>query len=97
MLRELGRREINLLRLYIRCTFGMTPQAFHAKWDVTHEQMAQICGCSVPTVNRWFAGDRHYHAPSATHLRRLAEMDLLWESYEDIPPAFRQTICRPRG
>jgi hypothetical protein len=96
MLRELGMREVNLLRLYTRCTFGMTPQAFQAKWNVTHAQMAQICRCSISTVDRWFAGDRLYRPTSAIYLRRLAEMDLLWESYEDIPLALWQRVCTPQ-
>ena len=49
---DLGQREIKLLQLYCGCQFGMTPYAFYAKWSVTHAQIAQICGCSEPTVNR---------------------------------------------
>ena len=51
----LGQREIRLLRLYCGCQFGMSPQAFYARWDVTHAQIAQICGISQPSVDRWFS------------------------------------------
>lgn len=92
-LRNLGQRELALLRLYSRCQFGMTPQAFYAKWNVSHAQMAAICGCALPTVNRWFASGKHHRSPSTIHLRRLAELDLLWERYETIPLPLRQHLC----
>ncbi|MBD2123410.1 helix-turn-helix domain-containing protein [Trichocoleus sp. FACHB-262] len=94
-LRDLGQREIALLKLYTRCQLGMSPQEFYAKWSVTHAQMAQICGCSEPTVDRWFAKAKNYRPPEAVYLRRLAEMNLLWESYEQVPPALRQVLCPP--
>ncbi|HEY9697672.1 MAG TPA: hypothetical protein V6D10_10445 [Trichocoleus sp.] len=92
-LRELRQRELRLLRHYTRCQLGMTPQAFYAKWNVSHAQIALICGCSQPTVDRWFSQGTNRRSPSAVHLRRLAEMDLLWECYEAIPPALLKRIC----
>ncbi|HEY9697118.1 MAG TPA: helix-turn-helix transcriptional regulator [Trichocoleus sp.] len=92
-LRELRQRELRLLRFYTCCQFGMTPQAFYAKWNVSHAQIALICGCSQSTVDRWFSQGTNRRSPSAIHLRRLAEMDLLWECYEAIPLALRQRIC----
>jgi hypothetical protein len=94
-LRNLGDRELALLRLYLGCRFGMLPQAFYAKWNVTHAQMAQICGCSEATVDRWFLGQSARHRPALVYLRRLGEMDLLWECYEELPLALRQRVCSP--
>jgi hypothetical protein len=88
---ELGQREIKLLQLYCDCQFGMTPHAFYAKWCVTHAQIAQICGCSEATVNRWFS--RGKRAAEAKYCRKLAEMDLLWEEYERIPSPLRRRLC----
>ncbi|HEY9631587.1 MAG TPA: helix-turn-helix domain-containing protein [Coleofasciculaceae cyanobacterium] len=95
-LRPLEQRELLLFRLYRRCQFGMSPHDFYAKWEVTHLQMAQICHCSVPTVDRWFAGGSGQRAPTPFHQRRLAEVDLLWETYEEIPLAIRRRFCSPR-
>jgi hypothetical protein len=94
-LRDLSPRELRLLRLYTHCQLGMSPQAFYAKWNVTHAQIARICRCSEPTVDRWFSQGRGSRSPQPPHLRRLAEMDLLWELYEQIPPPLRHRLCPP--
>jgi hypothetical protein len=95
-LRELGQRERVLLRLYSRCQLGMSPRDFYAKWNVTHAQMAQICCCSQPTVDRWFSRGSTHRSPDPLHCRRLAEMDLLWELYEQIPATLREQFCPPQ-
>jgi len=92
--RRLGTREVALLQLYAQCQWQMDPKTFYAKWDVTHAQIAMICGCSESTVDRWFSLT-HPRLPDPMYLRRLAEMDFLWEYYEAIPPALRYHICRP--
>jgi hypothetical protein len=89
----LQQREQKLLNLYINCQLAMSPQDFYTKWDVTHAQMAQICRCSEPTVDRWFAQGKNRRAPEPAYLRRLAEMDFLWEHYEDIPTALKKMLC----
>lgn len=93
-LRNLGSRERTLLNLYSNCQLGITPAAFYAKWNVTHAQMARICGCSESTVNRWFQQGRGNQPPEPIYLRRLAEMDFLWNHYEQIPLELRQQLCR---
>ena len=90
---DLGQRELKLLQLYCGCQFGMTPHAFYARWGVTHAQMAQICGVSEPTVNRWFSRGKTRRSAGATHCKRLAEMNFIWEQYERIPTQWRQQIC----
>ena len=93
--RNLGKRELTLLSLYVNCQLSMSHHDFYAKWNVTHAQIAEICDCSEGTVDRWFAGSRHYRSPETLYLRRLAEMDLLWELYEQIPTLLRQRLCPP--
>ncbi|HEY9625918.1 MAG TPA: helix-turn-helix domain-containing protein [Coleofasciculaceae cyanobacterium] len=95
-LRDFGRRELTLLRLYIDCQLAMSPQDFYAKYNVSHSTIAKIAGCSVPTVDRWFSTGRSRRAPSPIHLRRLAEMDILLESFEQIPAPLRQRLCPPQ-
>jgi len=95
-LRNFGRRELTLLRLYTHCQLAMSPQDFYAKYNVSHSTIARIAGCSVPTVDRWFSTGRSRRAPSPIHLRRLAEMDLLLESFEQLPVPLRQRLCPPQ-
>lgn len=93
---DLGQREHTLLQLYCGCQFGMSPQAFYARWNVTHVQMAQICGVSEATVNRWFSQGKNRRLAEAIHRRKLAEMNFMWEEYERIPQRLRQHLCPTR-
>lgn len=90
---DLGQRELRLLKLYRNCQFGMTPQAFYARWGVTHAQMAQICGVSEATVDRWFSQGKNRRFAATIYRRRLAEINLLWEEYERIPTRFKNKVC----
>jgi transcriptional regulator with XRE-family HTH domain len=94
-LRHLTSKEQALLKLYLNCGLAMTPQDFYAKWNVTHAQIAQICGCSEPTVDRWFTRGKNHRIPDASYLRRLAEIDFLWEFYDRIPLSLRKALCAP--
>jgi hypothetical protein len=71
----------------------MSPADFYAKWSVTHTQMTRICGCSVSTVDRWFLEGGGYRPPEPGYLRRLAEVDFLWEHFEQIPAVLWQQMC----
>lgn len=64
---------------------------FYRKWNVTHRQLATICGCSLATVERWFGTQRQ--VPESIYTRRLAEMDLIWELWEQIPAEIRERLC----
>lgn len=90
---ELGQRELKLLQLYRDCQFGMTPQAFYARWNVTHAQIAQICEVSEASVDRWFSQGRHRRSAEARHRRRLAETNFLWEQYDRIPLRLWLQVC----
>ena len=67
---------------------------FYRKWNVTQRQIAVICGCSLATVGRWFSSQRQ--VPEPIYTRRLAEMDLIWELWEQIPAELRERLCPPR-
>ena len=92
--RQIGERELRLIALYSRCKLGMTPHKFYGKWDVTYEQMAEICGRSISTVKGWFKKDRHYRRPTAADLRNLALMDFLLEHFEEIGDRLWNLICQ---
>ena len=91
--RKLRYREKKLLSLYCHCEFGMTPQQFYQKWDVTHEQMAEVCDRSVSTVRGWFKHGRYYRRPTTNDLRHLGFMDCLFEYFEEIPESLLQRFC----
>jgi hypothetical protein len=96
--RSLGEEERVLLEFYSKCTLRMSPQEFYSRWAVTHAQMAQICGCSLPTVDRWFAQGEGRREAEPLYQRRLAEMHVLWKHYYKLPPGFRrykEFICSP--
>ncbi|MGG6265497.1 helix-turn-helix domain-containing protein [Leptolyngbya sp. AN03gr2] len=89
--RSLGDRELTLLELYSNCQWSMDVFVFYQKWNVTQSQIAQICGCSLATVERWFSSQRQ--TPEFISLRKLAEMDLVWEMWEQIPQSIRDRLC----
>ena len=89
--RSLGVRELSLLNLYSNCRLSIDVFEFYRKWNVTQRQIATICGCSLATVERWFGSQRQ--VPEPIYTRRLAEMDLIWELWEQIPSALRERLC----
>jgi DNA invertase Pin-like site-specific DNA recombinase len=89
--RRLETRELTLLTLYSNCQFSMDVFEFYRKWNVTQKQIAIICGCSLATVGRWFGSPRQ--APESIYTRRLAEMDLIWELWEQIPDELKERLC----
>ena len=84
-------RETTLLDLYSDCQLSMDVFEFYQKWNVTQTQIARICGCSLSTVERWFGSQRQ--TPRAIYTRRLAEMDLIWEFWAELPTEFKQRLC----
>ena len=89
--RDIGSREQVLLKLYSNCSLSMDVFEFYRKWNVTQQQIATICGCSLATVERWFGNQRQ--APELVYTRRLAEMDLIWELWDEIPEVLKQRLC----
>ncbi|WP_293060045.1 MULTISPECIES: hypothetical protein [unclassified Moorena] len=77
-------REQILIRLYSYSELRMTPQRFYNKWDLSREDMALICSCSVHTVNGWFNTSRRCYPLTPGYLRHLAIMDFLLEDFETI-------------
>jgi hypothetical protein len=93
--RPLTERELELIKRYSYCQFGMTPRQFQTKWEANYEIMAVICDRSISTVRRWFIRGRYYRRPSTTDLRHLAIVDFLLEHFEEIPEALRN-LCPPK-
>jgi hypothetical protein len=56
----------------------MEPQTFVERWEVTHEQLAVICSCSIPTVGRWFMATKNKRNPSLHHKFLLGLANKLW-------------------
>lgn len=72
----------------------MEPEAFLKKWDVTYQQLADICDCSENTVKHWFV-KHNQRKPSSHHLFRLAIADYLWTEEETLPEPIKQLRKMP--
>lgn len=90
---QLVAREIHLISLYSHWEFGMKPEEFYAKWDVSYEQIALICCCSDSTVRGWFKQGKFRRYPQPNDLRHLAFMDFLLEHFEEVPEQLWQLLC----
>ena len=87
----LSQRQVALLNLYSNCQLSMDVFEFYQKWNVTQRQIATICGCSISTVERWFGSQGR--VPEPIYTRRLAEMDLIWELWSQIPDEIKTRLC----
>ena len=63
----------------------MDLEAFLNIWDVSREELAFICGCSLTTVNHWFSQGKHRRKPNDSHKQRLALAHHIWVSVETEP------------
>ena len=51
----------------------MSLEDFLAHWQVSRQDLATICECSIATVNHWFSESKSRRYPSLSHRRRLAD------------------------
>jgi hypothetical protein len=56
----------------------MDLEAFTERWKVSHKELAQICFCSVDTVDRWFIKSARKREPSFHHKFFLGLTNKLW-------------------
>ena len=63
----------------------MEPDEFLKNWDVSREELAFICDCSLTTVNHWFSQGEHRRTPSEKHKQRLALAHHIWVTIESEP------------
>ena len=54
-------------------------------WNVSREELALICDCSVTTVNHWFSQGEHRRVPSQKHKQSLAIAHHIWTTVETEP------------
>lgn len=52
-------------------TDEMTLEQFLAKWQVSRQDLAILCECSIDTVNHWFSEGSSHREPNRHHKRRL--------------------------
>ena len=67
---------------------------FLSWWDVSNQQLADICECSISTVERWFLNpdSPNHREPTEEHKRKLALAHYLWLAEED--PQQRERYLR---
>ena len=56
----------------------MELETFVQLWQVTHKELAQICLCSVDTVERWFVKTHNHRQPTLYHKLCLSLTNKLW-------------------
>ncbi|MEA5499198.1 helix-turn-helix transcriptional regulator [Limnoraphis robusta Tam1] len=82
---SLNDEQQQLIARLCAASLGISPQKFRQKWDISYQQMADICHCTPGTVQRWFERGRNYRRPSQYSCFKLAIADWLLENYQDIP------------
>lgn len=63
----------------------MEPDEFLKNWDVSREELAFICDCSLTTINHWFSQGEHRRTPSEKHKQMLALTHHIWVTIESEP------------
>ena len=58
-------------------------------WDVSRDELAFICDCSVTTVNHWFSQGEHRRVPGERHKQKLAMAHHVWTMIETEPEYLR--------
>lgn len=56
----------------------MELEVFIQLWQVSHKELAQICLCSVDTVERWFVVTHNNRKPTHFHKLCLSLTNKLW-------------------
>ena len=67
----------------------MKLEEFLQIWEVTREELAFICDCSVTTVNHWFSQGEHRRFPNEKHQQKLALTHHIWTTIETEPEYLR--------
>jgi hypothetical protein len=67
----------------------MEVEEFLDIWNVSREELAFICDCSVTTVNHWFSQGEHRRVPTEKHKQRLALAHHIWITVETEPENLR--------
>ncbi|MCY7323717.1 MAG: hypothetical protein LH660_18420 [Phormidesmis sp. CAN_BIN36] len=80
-------RHWKALEAYLQPVKGeqMEVEEFLETWNVSREELAFICDCSVTTVNHWFSQGEHQRIPTEKHRQRLALAHHIWTTVETEP------------
>ncbi|MEP1061056.1 MULTISPECIES: hypothetical protein [Cyanophyceae] len=79
------------LKLYLQLAHNelMELETFLRLWEVSRDELAFICDCSVTTVNHWFSQGEHRRFPSEKHQQKLALTHHIWTTIETEPEYLR--------
>lgn len=69
----------------------MELEEFLRHWEVSREELAFICDCSLTTVNHWFSQGVDRRIPSQKHKQRLALVHHIWTAI-DTEPEYLQKL-----
>lgn len=81
------RRHWKALELYLQPVDDdrMELEEFLNLWNVSREELAFICDCSVTTVNHWFSQGEHRRMMTEKHKQKLALAHHIWTTVETEP------------
>lgn len=81
-----------LYRAHTQKQPSMEPDQFLTHWQITYEELAELCSVSRNTVAHWFVkeGSRHKRYPTEGDKRRLAEVHAIWSFYQNEPQHVRK-------
>jgi hypothetical protein len=81
-----AQRHWDALNTYLHpIELPMELNEFLKHWDVSREDVAFICECSLTTVNHWFSQGSDRRTPSDRHKQRLALAHHIWTVIETEP------------
>jgi hypothetical protein len=72
------RRHWDAVKQDFQDTNLMEPEQFLAIWDIDHEALAKLVGCSITTVRGWFSTGRSHRNPQTWHKIQLAYWNHRW-------------------
>lgn len=69
--------------------YSMELDEFLKHWDVSHDDLTYICGCSLATVQRWFVDGDSHRGPTRVHKQKLALASRLWTKLLNNPRRYK--------
>lgn len=72
--------------------YPLHPREFKRIWKVTNAQLAKLLDLTEQQVERWFFKPeaKNYVEPEERHLKRLAEINYMWNSLDSCPPHIQE-------
>jgi hypothetical protein len=91
--RSINPQQLKRLRAYIYAKPTLDHYQFTAKWDISRQLIAEVCGLQSRTVNSWFSQSESHQSPKTYHLWYLTFADLIVERFDELPEFLQTLLC----